>query len=88
MTILFISIAIISVVWFIVTGLVICDWLGKRSYRVNYLFIRLFLPVYVYQYKKLTTAETGRAGPLYYHWIISINTALVFAVAAIVSGLV
>lgn len=87
MTALFASIAIISVIWYIITGLIICDWLGKRSYKVKYLFLRLFLPLYVNQYKKLTTAETGRAGILYLHWIISINMALVFTAAAIISGL-
>jgi hypothetical protein len=88
MTILLFSVAIMAVVWFLVTGLAICDWLAKRSYKVNIVFLRLFLPVYVNQYKKLTTAENGRAGPLYYHWIVSINTALVFVAAAIISGLV
>jgi hypothetical protein len=88
MTILLASVAIMAVVWFLVTGLEICDWLGKRSYKVNIVFLRLFLPLYVSQYRKLTIAETGRAGPLYYHWIISINTVLVFVIAAVISGLV
>jgi hypothetical protein len=87
MTVLFASIAVISVIWYIVTGFIICDWLSMRSYKVNYLFLRLFLPLYVNQYKKLTTAETGRAGILYLHWIISINMTLVFTAAAIISYL-
>jgi hypothetical protein len=88
MTIIFVSIAAIAVIWYIVTGLVICNWLGQRSYKVNYVFLRLFLPLYVNQYKKITAAETGKAGALYYHWIISINIALASAAAAVVSGLV
>lgn len=87
MTVLFASIAVISVIWYIVTGLIIFDWLSKRSYKVNYLFLRLFLPLYVNQYKKLTTAETGKAGILYLHWIISVNMALIFTVAAVISYL-
>lgn len=87
MTVLFASIAVISVIWYIVTGIIICDWLSKRSYKVNYLFLRMFLPLYANQYRKLTTAESGRVGILYLHWIISINMALVFAAAAIVSYL-
>ena len=85
MTIIFSVIAVIAVIWFIVTGFIICDWLAKRSYKVNYVFIRLFLPLYVNQYKTLTVAETGKPGALFYHWIISINTALVFGIAAIIS---
>ena len=84
MTIIFTSIAAIALIWFIVIGFVICDWLSERSYKVNYVFIRLFLPVYVNQYKKLTIAETGKVGALYYHWIISINIALVCVIAAVV----
>jgi hypothetical protein len=42
-------------------------------------------PVYANRYKKITLEETGKTGSLFYHWIISINTALVFAVAAIIS---
>jgi hypothetical protein len=85
MTIIFASIAVIALIWFIVIGFVICDWLSERSYKVNYVFIRLFLPVYVNQYKKLTLAEAGKTGALYYHWIISINIALVFVIAAFIS---
>ena len=88
MTIIFTLIAVIALIWFIVTGFIICDWLSKRSYKVNYIFIRLFLPVYVNQYKKLTIAETGKAGALYYHWIISINITLVCVIAAVVAYLV
>ena len=84
MTIIFTSIAAIALIWFIVIGFVICDWLSERSYKVNYVFIRLFLPLYVSQYKKLTIAETGKAGELYYHWIISINIALVCIIAAVI----
>ncbi len=85
MTIVFSVIAIIAIIWFIVSGFIICDWLSKRSYKVNYIFIRFFLPLYVHQYKTLTTAETGKAGALFYHWIISINIALVFGIAAIIT---
>ncbi len=85
MTAVFGSLALMSVIWFLVAGLAICDWLSRRSFKINYIFIRLFLPLYVNQYKTITTAETGKPGPLYYHWIISINCALVLGIAAIVS---
>jgi hypothetical protein len=85
MTNVFISIALIAVIWFTVTSIIICNWLSKRSYKVNYLFIRFFLPVYVNQYKTITKSETGKPGALFYHWIISINIALAFGIAAFVS---
>jgi hypothetical protein len=43
------------------------------------------LPVYAHRYKKITLNETGKVGPLFYHWVIAINTALVLAIATIVS---
>jgi hypothetical protein len=45
----------------------------------------MMLPVYTHRYRKITLEETGKVGALYYHWLIGINTALVFALAAIVS---
>ncbi len=48
----------------------------------------LMLPVYAHRYKKITLEETGKVGSLFYHWLISINVALVFAVAAIISKVI
>ena len=42
------------------------------------------LPFYANKYKKITYEETGKVGKLFYHWLIAINTALVFAVVAII----
>jgi len=43
------------------------------------------LPVYAHRYKKITLEETGKAGTLFYHYVIAANIALVFAIAAIIS---
>jgi hypothetical protein len=43
------------------------------------------LPFYANKYKKITFEETGKVGKLFYHWLLAINTALVFAIAAIIS---
>jgi hypothetical protein len=39
---------------------------------------------YVYQYVKITRQETGRIGPLFYHYVVPLNVALVLAVAMLV----
>jgi hypothetical protein len=36
------------------------------------------------QYHKITKEETGRAGPWFYSYIISMNLALVFAIVGLV----
>jgi hypothetical protein len=43
------------------------------------------LPAYASRYKNITLEETGKVGSLFYHWLIAINTALVFGIAAIIS---
>ena len=63
----------------------IINELLKRKQKIDFVFIKLMLPVYAHRYKKITLEETGKVGPLFYHWVIAINTALVLAIAAIVS---
>jgi hypothetical protein len=77
--------AFIAVAWFIVSGIMIINELLKRKQKISFVFIKLMLPVYAHRYKKITLEETGKVGSLFYHWVIAINTALVLAIAAIVS---
>ena len=81
----FTAIAAIAIVWFIVSGAMIVNELMKRNHKIKFIIINMMLPVYIHRYKKITLEESGRVGALYYHWLIAINTALVFAVAAIIS---
>jgi hypothetical protein len=88
LTIFFATISGIAVLWFIVSSIIIVNDLLKRGQKINFIFIKAMIPVYAHRYKKITFNETGRVGQLYYHWVISINTALVFAVASIISIIV
>jgi len=81
-------IAGLAVIWFIVSGMMMVNELMKRGEGINFIFINAMLPVYAHRYKKITLEETGKVGPLFYHWLIAINTALVFAFAAIISKVV
>ncbi|MCB0547491.1 MAG: hypothetical protein KDD19_07865 [Phaeodactylibacter sp.] len=38
--------------------------------------LHLFIPPHNFTHKEATKKETGLSGPLFYPWIISINTAL------------
>lgn len=76
--------AVVCVVWFVVASLRIYDYLRRRGYSVHFPLLRLMLPVYVNRYKEITRAENGRVGALFYHWIVSINAALVLAVVGVV----
>jgi hypothetical protein len=73
----------IAVIWNIVSSVLICNALQNRGQRVNFFLLRLMMPVYAHRYKKITETEGGRTGPLFYHWVISINALLVLAIVAI-----
>jgi hypothetical protein len=72
------------VIWNVATSIRIFDWFRHRGVSVSFVWLRVTAPWYAHKYRKITREETGRTGALYYHWIISINSALVFALVAIV----
>ena len=88
LTIFFAIIAFIAVGWYIVAGIMIVNELMKRKQKIQFIFLNVMLPVYAPRYKKNTVEETGKVGSLFYHWAISINIALVFGIAAIISKLI
>jgi hypothetical protein len=73
-------IGILGVAWYAVSSMLICNALQKRGFKLNFILLRLFIIKYASQYKEITTAETGKTGPLFYHWIISINVVLLMAI--------
>lgn len=86
-SILLAAVGALGVIWNIVTSLRIYGFLHRRDVPASFLMLRMMAPKYAFQYKQLTTREKGRPGPLFYHWIISINLAFVFAVAALIGAL-
>lgn len=75
-----IVLACLSVVWHIVSIILIYENLRRRNEKVSFLWLRLMAPWYASRYGKITKAETGKVGPLFYHWLISINAALVLVI--------
>jgi len=84
-TIFFVVIAGIAIVWHIVSGAMIVNELMKRKQKIKFIIIKFMLPVYAHRYKKITLEETGKVGSLFYHYVIAANFALVFALASIIS---
>ncbi len=74
------SLAIISVVWGVVSAIVISTYLSQRGVKINILFFRIMVLKYIHQYHEVTKRENGRPGPWFYSYIISMNLALVLAV--------
>lgn len=81
---LLVGIAIVAGVCGMVTGIAICDSLRRRGEKVSFIWLRMMMPAYVHRYSRITREETGKTGPLFYHFVIAMNVSLVAAVAAAV----
>ena len=79
------SIVAIAVIWHVAATMMIYEALRKRNLKVSFIFLRLLAPKYASQYRETTRKETGKTGPLFYHWIVSINTAWVAAILLILA---
>jgi hypothetical protein len=84
MSYLFVSLAIISVLWGVVSSIVIASFLSRRGIKINFLFFRVLVLKYVHQYHQITKQENGKPGPWFYSYIVSMNLALIFAIVGII----
>ena len=69
-----IIIAATSVVLYVVSTILIYDYLRKSGEKVSFLWIRLFMIKNASRYKKLTREKTGLR---FYIWVVSINLTLI-----------
>lgn len=83
LTTLLVAVAAVAGTWGIVAGILIFEVLRRRGQTASLLWIRLFLPVYVHRYAVITRDETGKKGPLFYHFVIAFNIALIAALLAL-----
>ena len=77
------ALAIVFVGLFVIFSILITNEVSKRGIKINFFLLRLYIIIYIHQYRKITKQETGRVGPLYYPCIVSVNLALVFAIAGL-----
>ena len=75
-----VALALIAVVWGIVSSLKIVTHLASRGIRINYILLRVMILRYIGMYHDMTVREAGRPGPWYYSYIASMLLALLFAV--------
>ena len=67
----------------VVSLILIMAALDRRGQKTNMFLARIFTFRYLTAYKEATRKETGKPGPLYVLWNLSIILALIFAVAAV-----
>jgi hypothetical protein len=75
---------LVCALWAVTAAMLIARELDRRGMPVSFVWLRLMILKYVYQYVKITRQETGRIGPLFYHYVVPLNVALVLAVAMLV----
>lgn len=80
------SLAVLCTVWGVVAAILIAADLKKRGVPVSYFWLRLLILKYLYQYAKITQEETGKVGPLFYHYVVPLNVALVLCVVLAIRG--
>jgi hypothetical protein len=68
----------------VVFGIMIMAALDRRGIKTSILLSRLYILKYVSQYRSITIKETGKAGLLFYLWIISVNFAALMALIAFI----
>ena len=76
--------AILPAFWGVVSSMVMVAFLMQRKIPISFIFLKLYLFKYVSQYREMTLNETGRVGPWFYSFIISMNLALVLVIAGII----
>lgn len=77
-----IVIAVICVAWAIVAGLSAVRYCQARGMSVNPAILGIEMLKGLSRYRRLTREETGHVGPLFYHYVIPINAALLIVIVA------
>jgi len=77
---IFIAVIVGCGIWAVVASILIARDLEKRGQPVSFVWLRLMILQYLADYSRITAAETGHVGPLFYHYLVPLNVALVLAV--------
>jgi hypothetical protein len=77
------GLALVFVGLFVIISIMIVHEVSKRGVKISFFWLRLYIIKYIHQYRQITLKETGKVGPLYYPCIVSVNLALILAIAGL-----
>ena len=80
----FAALAIIGALVGVGFGVAMANHIQGRGVKIKWIFLKLYLPKYVGQYREITAQETGRVGPLYLPFALGMGGALVFGILGMV----
>jgi len=75
---LFLILALPCAIAGVVLMMVMVGALHDRGHKINWIFLRLFIPKYICQYRSITAEESGRPAPPFFAFVVLMNLALVF----------
>ena len=76
---LLIVLAVGLVLWGVAAAVLVIADRRRRGLPVNVLLLKLYFIPYLHQYRQLTRAETGRTGPLFWHYTVPLTLAMALA---------
>jgi hypothetical protein len=79
------ALAILCLIWGVVSAVLIAAALRGRGVRVHPLLLNFLIFKYLYQYRAMTLEETGKAGLLFYSYVFGMNLALIAAITGLVA---
>ena len=80
--ILFLVLAAVCVVWAVTSALLITQALARRGIKTPFPFVGALLFRNLGLYRKETLRGTGRVGPAFYSYVVSINLVWILILAA------
>jgi hypothetical protein len=78
-----VGLALICVLWGIVSSIKIVQYLSARGVGINYFFLRVMILKYISQYHDMTARHDGKPGSWYYSYVTAMLLALVLAVVGL-----
>ena len=81
------SMALVCAAWAVTASILIARDRARRGLPVSILWLRVMILKYLGQYARITQEETGRVGPLFYHYVVPLNIALVLVVVLAILSL-
>jgi len=81
----FVVLACACALWAVVASLCMGAWLSHHGVKVNWIVFRALMPWYVHRYHQMTREVEGRVGSLFPQFVVPINLALLFGVAALIA---
>ena len=84
---LLIALILIAAAWAVATSILIARYLERRGHSISILWFRAMIFKYIGQYRQITRQETGRVGPLFYHYVVPLLVLLALAITLAVANL-